>query len=55
MATEKARIEAELVGGQQVEQGAARMDAALGKVGTTASSKLMRAAHRGRSHRRTRQ
>ena len=40
MATEKARIEAELVGGQQVEQGAARMDAALGKVGTTASSKL---------------
>ena len=40
MATEKARIEAELVGGQQVEQGAARMDAALGKVGATASSKL---------------
>lgn len=40
MATEKARIEAELVGGQQVEQGAARMDAALGKVGATAGGKL---------------
>ena len=39
-ATEKARIEAELVGGQQVVQEAGKIDAALGKVGATASGKL---------------
>lgn len=40
MAQEKARIEAELVGGQQVAAEAQKIEGALGKVGTAAAGKL---------------